>query len=266
MCSRPPATAQAGALVIVGEAGIGKTSLLDAADATAGGFQRLHRAAWSRRTGWTTRDCCNCSLPCVTTSTPYRRRSAERSRRRWDGARRLPPTTGTSLPPGRCRCSLRRPKRLPCCSSWTTCTGSIPALRAPCCSRHDRLAHDAVAILLATRHGAPARHRDRRSRHDRATIGLSASDAAARCPAWHRSCAVVSRLVAATHGNPLALIEAAERLTPAQRRGAAQLPDQLPTGARLEAVYEPVIAAPSARRRDTLCSWPPRPATRQPSP
>jgi DNA-binding CsgD family transcriptional regulator len=57
---------------------------------------------------------------------------------------------------------------------------------------------------------------------------------------------VAARLVEGTRGNPLALSEVARRLTPAQLVGAAPLPDPLPVGARLELVYQPVLAGLSA--------------------
>ena len=57
---------------------------------------------------------------------------------------------------------------------------------------------------------------------------------------------MAARLVEGTRGNPLALSEVAGRLTPAQRVGAAPLPDPLPVGARLELVYEPLLAGLSA--------------------
>jgi hypothetical protein len=113
-----------------------------------------------------------------------------------------------------------------------------------------RLAHDAVAIVLATRHGSPPG--TAADGLDRLTLeGLSASEAADLLPAGTAS-AIVTRLVAATHGNPLALIETAARLTSAQRRGSAALPDPLPAGDRLETVYEPVVTSLPAHSRHAV--------------
>ncbi|MGC1165249.1 MAG: ATP-binding protein, partial [Solirubrobacterales bacterium] len=49
--------------------------------------------------------------------------------------------------------------------------------------------------------------------------------------------AVAAALVDAVGGNPLALIEAPAQLTPAARDGREPLPDALPVGSRLEAVF-----------------------------
>ena len=78
-----------------------------------------------------------------------------------------------------------------------------------------------------------------------ALAGLPPAEAAGLLPG-RLADAVAARLVERTRGNPLALLEVAGRLTPAQRRGAAPLPDPLPVGARLQAVYEPLLAGLSA--------------------
>ena len=62
--------------------------------------------------------------------------------------------------------------------------------------------------------------------------------------------AVASELTARTGGNPLALVECRQRLSPSQRAGAAPLPDVLPTPERLAEWYRPLIrglAAPARR-------------------
>jgi len=110
-----------------------------------------------------------------------------------------------------------------------------------------RLTHDAVAVLLATRHGSPPG-----TALDGLPVlqlrGLAASEATGVLPPG-TTAAVAARLVTATGGNPLALREAGTLLSPAQRRGA-ELPDPLPAGDRLHAVYEPVLASltPACRR------------------
>lgn len=57
---------------------------------------------------------------------------------------------------------------------------------------------------------------------------------------------VVERLVDDTGGNPLAILEIARRLTDAQRVGAAPLPNALPVGARLGVVYQQQLTDLSA--------------------
>ena len=65
--------------------------------------------------------------------------------------------------------------------------------------------------------------------------GLMPSEAAGLLPA-RLADPVAARLVERTRGNPLAIAEVASRLTPAQRVGAAPIPDPLPVGDQLELV------------------------------
>jgi len=104
-----------------------------------------------------------------------------------------------------------------------------------------RLGSDAVAFLLAARtddssiasqHGVPVLRLG----------GLATSAAAALLPAVS-SRAVVERLVAGTGGNPLALLEVSHHLDDAQRLGAAPLPEPLPAGERLRTLYRATLAA-----------------------
>jgi DNA-binding NarL/FixJ family response regulator len=107
-----------------------------------------------------------------------------------------------------------------------------------------RLGPDAVALVLAARtgdvpdelrHGVP----------HLALGGLSASAAADLLPA-RATPAVVGRLVSGTNGNPLALLEVARRLEDAQWVGAAALPDPLPGDERLRAYFEATLSELSA--------------------
>ena len=50
---------------------------------------------------------------------------------------------------------------------------------------------------------------------------------------------VLERLVAETHGNPLALLELPGGLTPAQLAGGFALPSSLPIAGRIEARFSP---------------------------
>jgi hypothetical protein len=75
--------------------------------------------------------------------------------------------------------------------------------------------------------------------------GLSRADAAALVPGRVAD-GVVERLVYDTGGNPLGILEIAGRLSDAQRVGAAPLPNALPVGDRLEAVYDQQLTGPVA--------------------
>jgi DNA-binding NarL/FixJ family response regulator len=107
-----------------------------------------------------------------------------------------------------------------------------------------RLHRDAVAFLFAVRTGSggvvPLAGLSVLS-----LAGLAPAEAAGLLPA-RLADPVAARLVERTRGNPLALSEVTRRLTPAQLVGAAPLPDPLPVGARLELVYQPVLAGLSA--------------------
>ncbi len=106
-----------------------------------------------------------------------------------------------------------------------------------------RLGADAVLVLLAARSGVeltvPV------DGVDRLTLGgLTAADAQQLLPDVGRG--VADELAAATGGNPLAMLETAGRLTAAQRVGTAPLPEPLPVGARLERDYGRLLAGLTA--------------------
>ncbi|MFW5416475.1 helix-turn-helix domain-containing protein [Nocardiopsis sp. CNT-189] len=85
--------------------------------------------------------------------------------------------------------------------------------------------------------------------------GLGGADAA-RLLAEHApeppAPAVAARVAEATGGHPLALREAARLLTPAQLTGAAPLPDPLPAGEGVTALYRERIAGLPAEARSAL--------------
>jgi DNA-binding CsgD family transcriptional regulator len=117
-----------------------------------------------------------------------------------------------------------------------------------------RLAHDGVALVFATRGSSPPG-----TAIDGLEVlrleGLSPAEATELLPSGMAG-TVVERLVASTHGNPLALLETSRALDVAQRRGAAPLPDPLPAGERLDAVFRPIVAGLSvtARRAAVLAA------------
>ncbi len=95
-----------------------------------------------------------------------------------------------------------------------------------------RLGQDAVAFLLAAREGTAVAVELSQSLPVLPVAGLSSHAAAMLLPA-RAAPQVVERVVAATQGNPLALVEVAARLDEAQWIGAAELPDPMPAGDRL---------------------------------
>jgi DNA-binding CsgD family transcriptional regulator len=107
-----------------------------------------------------------------------------------------------------------------------------------------RLGPDAVAFLFSARPGSLAEDLV----HGIPVLpltGLSPDAASSLVPA-PTTLAVLERLVAGTEGNPLALLESSRHLSQAQRLGAAALPDPLPVGDRLLVHYEMLVSSMSA--------------------
>ena len=77
---------------------------------------------------------------------------------------------------------------------------------------------------------------------------------------------VASRIVAATGGNPLALVELPAALTVEQLRGAAPLPDPLPIGERLSALFAARVRGAGRRRTDGAAAGGRRAAGRSAAP
>ena len=215
-------------------------------------------AGWSRRRGSSTPASSSSSRrPHHLDAVPTR--SAVRSRRRSGGVRPGRPTTGSWSP------AAPSPAR-----GGSRGRAGAPAGRRPPLARSGHGRRSAVR-------GAPVRARRRRLRvrdHGGAPPGIASTgsprspDRARRHgggrllpPGWRRAS---SAGWCRHRGNPLALIESASRLTPAQRRGAAELPDPLPAGDRLVAVYEPVIGRARRAPGRPWCSRPPI-ATRRPT-
>ena len=118
-----------------------------------------------------------------------------------------------------------------------------------------RLVADGIAVLMAGREGLSPRL-DESSVPRRRLRGLAAEHAAilvedhAGTPP---DPAVIAALVEGCAGNPLALIELAGTLTEAQLTGHAPLPDPLPVGPHLEqALLRPLDALPERTRRALL--------------
>ncbi|HET9421580.1 MAG TPA: AAA family ATPase [Nocardioides sp.] len=107
-----------------------------------------------------------------------------------------------------------------------------------------RLGQDAVAFVLTARTGSI--HRDLlRGIPVLPLTGLTSGDVSRLVPGTAAD-AVVDRLVADTEGNPLALLEVAQQLDKAQWVGAAPLPSPLPVGDRLLGHYQALLTEMSA--------------------
>ena len=119
-----------------------------------------------------------------------------------------------------------------------------------------RIRHDRIAMVFTRRSPAGARPRDDLTGIDRVELtGLRSSDAE-RLFAGSVSSALIRPLVSRTGGNPLALLELSRSLTAQQRRGSAPLPAALPVGNRLTEAFSQSIAelSPAARRAATLAA------------
>ena len=103
-----------------------------------------------------------------------------------------------------------------------------------------RLGPDAVAFVLTARTGTVPSELTQGVPVLRVE-GLSTTAAAALLPAGVTR-PVLERLVAGTDGNPLSLLEVAQRLDDAQRVGAAALPDPFPVGDRLRELYQAILS------------------------
>jgi DNA-binding NarL/FixJ family response regulator len=251
----------AGALVVEGEAGIGKTTLLAAAEELADGFVCL----WARGVE---SEAALGHAALLELLGPVRDRLAD-----------LPGAQAQALAAALGWGPAGAPGDRYLVAAATLSLLAAAAERAPVLVLVDdlhwvdresaaallfaarRLRRDAVAFLFATRTG-PRPPAPLEGLPVLALAGLAPTQAAGLLPGRLAE-GVAARLVDRTRGNPLALLEVAGRLTPAQRLGAAPLPDPLPVGMRLELVYEPLLAGLSAPawRAVLLCAAGPESAS-----
>jgi DNA-binding CsgD family transcriptional regulator len=251
----------AGALVVEGEAGIGKTALLHAAEEAAGGFTCL----WARGVE---SEATLGHAALLELLIPVRGRLAE-----------LPAAQAQALAAALGWGPAGAPGDRFLVAAATLSLLAAAAERAPVLVLADdlhwvdresaaallfaarRLRRDALAFLFAARR-SPRPPVPLEGLPVLTLAGLAPAQAAGLLPGRLAE-AVAARLVERTRGNPLAISEVARRLTPAQRLGAAPLPDPLPVGDRLELVYEPLLAGLSAPawRAVLLCAASPEGAT-----
>jgi AAA ATPase-like protein len=233
-----------GALVIEGEAGIGKTTLLAAGEELADGFTCL----WARGVE---SEAALGHAALLELLTPVQDRLAD-----------LPAAQAEALAAALGWGPAGAPGDRYLVAAATLSLLAAAAERAPVLVLVDdlhwvdresaaallfaarRLHRDAVAFLFAVRTGS-ASAVPLGGLSVLPLAGLAPAEAVGLLPA-RLADPVAAQLVERTRGNPLALSEVASRLTPAQLAGAAPLPDPLPVGAHLELVYEALLAGLSA--------------------
>lgn len=111
-----------------------------------------------------------------------------------------------------------------------------------------RLGSDAVAVILAVRAG-----RRPEPLADVPVLRLGGLETqAARTLLPEVAPAVVDRLIAGTDGNPLALLEVSRQLDQAQRRGVAPLPEPLPSTERLTELFRTAVSTLSTEAADIV--------------
>jgi DNA-binding CsgD family transcriptional regulator len=237
-----------GALVLVGEPGIGKTWLLEEVRRLAGGFRELRTRGVESETQFDHAALLEVLTPLRSAlgEVPERQRAALEGALGWG-----PPDLADDrflVAAGTMSLLAAAAVPGPVLLTVDDLHWLDPASAAALLFAARRLEGDAVAIVFTTRGGSPPGTSLGRLECV-PLVGLDDDDAAALLPvsvAPH----VVTELVRATHGNPLGLLEIAERLTVAQRRGASPLAQPLVGGERLVTLFRPVIAAlPSATRR-----------------
>jgi DNA-binding CsgD family transcriptional regulator len=235
---------ESGALLIEGDPGIGKTTLLDAARALAGGFTRLTAQGVEPEAVLAHAGLLELVTPVrpLLDEIPSPQADALRSALGW-AAPELPadPFLVAAATMSLLAAAAERMPVLVTVDDiqWLDRESAAPILFAA-----RRLGPDAVAFVFSARVGSISPELARNI----PVLGLVGLTAAAASRLFPSSApgVVVERLVAATDGNPLALLEASHRLDRAQWVGAAPLPDPLPVGDRLLGYYEALVSDMSA--------------------
>jgi DNA-binding CsgD family transcriptional regulator len=241
------ARGRGGALVLVGEPGIGKTWLLDDMRRHASGFRTLRTRGVESETQFD-------HAALLEVLTPLRPALADvpaRQRAALEGALGWGPSDPTEdrflVAAGTMSLLAAAATAGPLLVTVDDLHWLDPASAAALLFAARRLDNDAVAVVFTTR-GATPPGTSLADLEQLRLGGLSGDEAAELLPVGVAP-QVARELVQGTHGNPLGLLEIADRLTVAQRRGAAPLPDPLLGGDRLVAIYRPLIAtlAPATR-------------------
>jgi DNA-binding CsgD family transcriptional regulator/tetratricopeptide (TPR) repeat protein len=244
------AQGRSGTLLVVGEPGVGKTSLLEAARARARSFTCLEtrgiqaeaHLAWAGLFGLLN------PIRDRVADLPDPQASALGSALSWSSG----PATADPFLLGAATLTLlaAAAEHRPVLVLVDDVQWLDPESAAAISFAARRLGPDGVAILLAAREGS-ALSQLSQGLPVLPVAGLAPVAAAELLPPGAAP-GVVQRLVAATHGNPLALLEAAARLSDAQWLGAAELPDPVPSGVRWREHYRTTLAELSAGARQAV--------------
>ena len=227
-------------LVLRGEAGVGKSALLEDACAQADGHARPARTRHRVRGAAALRrpPSAAAAAPRRGSTTCPRRRRARCAAR--SGSRPAPATSGSWSRSPCSPCSPRSPSASRCCAWSTTRTGSTPPRPRRWCSppggsrpsASRSCSPPATATPAASTRPSleelPARAGSTPARRRR----CSTSDAAGALSPEARA-----RLIDGTGGNPLALLELSATLSEAQLTGAEPLFEPLPVSARVERAF-----------------------------
>ncbi|MBB4662598.1 helix-turn-helix transcriptional regulator [Conexibacter arvalis] len=231
------------ALVVRGEAGVGKSALVEAAIATGGeGLQVLRARGYESDTEIPYAGLLELATPLL----PLRAGLPDAQRHAIDSAFALEPPTPhdrLAVPAALLGLLARAAERRPLLAVVDDLHWFDDASRDAVLFAARRLAAAGVGVLLAARDGvAPAL--DLSGVEELPLDGLDEPAALTllRRGAPRLPDGVARAIVAATAGNPLALIELPAALTPAQRAGEAPLADPLPASAAVERAYVRQVA------------------------
>ena len=238
------------AVLVRGEAGVGKSALIDAAVAAAGGVRVLRARGYESDTEIPYAGL----LELVTPLLPLRELLPAAQRDALASAFALEPPTPhdrLAVPAGLLGLLARAAERRPLLAVVDDVHWLDDASRDAIMFAARRLVAGGAGMLLAVREGAEG-DADLSGVEQLRLEGLERPAALAllRRAAPRLPAGTAEALVSATAGNPLALLELPEALTPAQLSGEAPLADPLPASATIERAYARQVAAlpPQTRR------------------